>query len=148
MKMAWQLGVALAAGGAVLTGASAPPAPPTIMVYKSESCGCCKKWVEHLRTSGFPVTTHDVTGLDSIKTELGVPGALHSCHTALVSGYVIEGHVPAADINRLLREKPKIAGLAVPGMPAGSPGMEGGHKDAYEVMAFDASGTAKVFARH
>lgn len=149
MTKMWQLGVALAAAGAVLTGASAPAAPPTqITVYKSPSCGCCTKWVDHLKANGYSVTAKDVDDVEPIKAELGVPAKLASCHTALVGGYVVEGHVPAQDIDRLLREKPKVVGLAVPGMPLGSPGMEAGRKDAYDVVAFAANGATKVFARH
>lgn len=148
----WQLGAALAAAGAVLTGAStrspAPGPAPSVTVYKSPTCGCCTKWVDHLRASGYTVTAKDVADVDSIKAELGVPGALASCHTALVGGYVIEGHVPAADIARLLKEKPKVTGIAVPGMPMGSPGMEGPRKDAYEVVAFETNGATRVFAKH
>lgn len=149
MTKMWQLGVALAAAGAVLTGASAPAAPPTqITVYKSPSCGCCTKWVDHLKANGYSVTAKDVDDVEPIKAELGVPAKLASCHTALVGGYVVEGHVPAQDIDRLLREKPKVVGLAVPGMPLGSPGMEAARKDAYDVVAFAANGATKVFARH
>lgn len=148
----WQVGVALAAAGAVLTGAStgspSTGPSPSVTVYKSPTCGCCTKWVDHLRASGYTVTAKDVDDVDSIKADLGVPSALASCHTALVGGYVIEGHVPAADITRLLKEKPKVTGIAVPGMPMGSPGMEGPRKDAYEVVAFEANGSTQVFAKH
>lgn len=157
MTRMWQLGVGLAAAGAVLTGASAPPStalgvsaplPPAVTVYKSPTCGCCTKWVDHLKAHGYTVTAKDVDNVDPLKAELGVPSQLASCHTALVGGYVIEGHVPAQDIDRLLREKPKVVGIAVPGMPLGSPGMEAARKDAYEVLTFDANGATKVFAKH
>lgn len=106
-------------------------------------------WVGHLRAGGYPVKTQDVDDLAPIKQKLGVPPALESCHTAVVEGYVIEGHVPADVIDRLLRERPSIVGLAVPGMPVGSPGMEapGGAPDRYEVVAFDRRGGTTVYAR-
>jgi hypothetical protein len=121
-----------------------------IVVYKDANCGCCKEWVTHLKQSGFAPVAHDRTDMDALKDSLGVPAALRSCHTGVVGKFVIEGHVPAADIVRLLTKKPKgITGLAVPGMPAGSPGMEmGGRRDRYDVMAFSANGVAKVFATH
>ena len=143
--------IALALALAATLGAVAAPqtaAPPAVLVHKSPSCGCCKAWMTHLKESGFTVTGKDMDDVQPIKAELGVPANLGSCHTAIVDGYVIEGHVPAADIQRLLKERPRIAGLAVPGMPAGSPGMEGGRKDAYEVIAFDAKGKTSVFAKH
>jgi hypothetical protein len=117
-------------------------------VYKSPTCGCCTKWVDHLRKHGFQVTAKDTEDMNAIKASLGVPQGLTSCHTALVGKYVIEGHVPADDIQRLLAEKPKIAGLAVPGMPAGSPGMEIGRVDRYDVIAFSEGLKSSVFARH
>jgi hypothetical protein len=128
--------------------AARPPDRLTdITVYRSASCGCCKKWEDHLRANGF--TTKDVVqdDLSEIKAESGVPAKLVSCHTALVGGYVIEGHVPAADIQRLLREKPKLIGLSAPGMPGGAPGMDTSH-DPYEVLSFDAKGNTTVWAKH
>jgi hypothetical protein len=120
-----------------------------IIVYKTAQCGCCKLWVKHLRDNGFKVTAHDVKNLSRHKADNGVPRALESCHTATVDGYVIEGHVPASDIKRLLKEAPPVRGLAVPGMPIGSPGMEqGDRKDRYEVLTFDNQGNTEVFARH
>lgn len=119
-----------------------------IVVYKDPNCGCCKNWIDHLRKHGFKVTSHDSREMPSIKSSLGVKAGLESCHTATVGGYVVEGHVPAADIQRLLKQRPKIAGLAVPGMPAGSPGMEGPVSERYEVIAFAKNGTTKVFSRH
>jgi len=121
---------------------------PEITVYKSPTCRCCTGWVEHLRKHGFKVTVKDTEDMEAIKADLGVPKNLTSCHTAVVGKYVIEGHVPAADIQRLLAKKPKIAGLAVPGMPAGSPGMEVGYTDKYDVIAFAAGRKNLVFARH
>lgn len=119
-----------------------------VTVYKSPTCGCCKVWVDHLRANGFNVTAKDMNNMNEIKAKLGVPPGLGSCHTATVNGYVIEGHVPAADIKRLLAEKSKVAGLTAPGMPMGSPGMEGPRKDRYDVLAFDAKGGTRVYARH
>ena len=125
-----------------------PVAKPTITVYKDPNCGCCRNWIAHLIKNGYRVDAKDTPDMDQIKTTLGVPTALHSCHTAIVAGYLIEGHVPAADIDRLLATKPKVKGLGVPGMPMGSPGMEGGAKQHYQVMAFDRTGKASVFARY
>jgi hypothetical protein len=122
----------------------------SITVYKDPSCGCCTKWVEHLQAAGLRPAVHDRSDMDALKDSLGVPASLRSCHTAVAGKYVIEGHVPAADISRLLAAKPKgVVGLAVPGMPAGSPGMEiPGRGDAYDVVAFSADGKTSVFARH
>lgn len=123
-----------------------------IQVYKSPTCGCCKAWVEHVRAAGFQAEVFDISEeeLQQRKTRLGVGPRLASCHTALVNGYVVEGHVPAADITRLLKEKPAIAGIAAPGMPIGSPGMEvpGRRADKYDVLSFTKTGTTKVFASH
>jgi hypothetical protein len=117
-------------------------------VYKSPSCGCCSKWVDHLKANGHTVATKNIENLDMIKKMAGVPEPLQSCHTAMVNGYVIEGHVPANDIKRLLAERPEAKGLAVPGMPAGSPGMEGGTPDRYNVMLFKKGGASNVYAKH
>ncbi|HEU5153593.1 MAG TPA: DUF411 domain-containing protein [Gemmatimonadales bacterium] len=122
-------------------------APPEMTVYKTPTCGCCSKWVDHVKAAGFTVKTIDQSDLSEIKADLGVTKALSSCHTALVGGYVIEGHVPAADIQRLLKEHPKIAGLAAPGMPGAGPGMDTS-KEPYDVLAFDASGKTTVWAHH
>lgn len=145
----WLGAFVLTLAGARTLQALQPRAPLAIAVYKDPSCGCCTAWVAHLRANGFTVTTHDRTDVDSLKDSLGVPSALRSCHTAVLGKYLFEGHVPAADIKRLLAEKPKgVLGLAVPDMPAGSPGMEmGGRKDRYDVIAFG-SGAPRVFARH
>lgn len=129
----------------------ATPAKPVMQVYKSPTCGCCAKWVEHVKDAGFDVRVVDLDDakLDVQKSKLGVAPKLQSCHTATVGGYVIEGHVPAADIVKLLKDKPSIAGLAAPGMPRGSPGMEmGSVKDRYDVVSFDKSGATKVYASH
>lgn len=121
-----------------------------IVVYKSPDCGCCDKWIQHLRDAGFQVTFVKKDEINAVKTLLGVPADMQSCHTALVGGYVVEGHVPAADIKRLLAERPDVAGIAVPGMPMGSPGMEmPGHQGVgYQVLAFDKEDNMEVFARH
>jgi len=121
----------------------------TVTVYRSPSCGCCTKWVEHMQEAGFEVEMHEVSDVTSIKRMNGLPARLASCHTALVGGYLVEGHVPAADVKRLLAEKPKIAGLAVPEMPIGSPGMEmpGVKAKPYDVLAFDSDGRTEVY-RH
>jgi len=119
-----------------------------IVVYKSPTCGCCSKWIDHLRDAGFKVTSRDRRDMSAVKSSVGVNPELSSCHTAVVDGYVVEGHVPAADIKRLLRERPAIVGLTAPGMPMGSPGMGGSRKDAYEVLSFDADGRTEVFAKH
>jgi hypothetical protein len=148
------LGVTLSAWGyAARPEAAATPetvaAAPTVTVFKDPNCGCCKEWVTHLRKHAFEVVAKDTSDLGAIKTTARVPRQLNSCHTAFVNGYVVEGHVPAADIQRMLKEKPKIAGIAVAGMPAGSPGMEvPGRVDRYEVIAFGRDGSTSVFARH
>lgn len=121
--------------------------PKEITVWKSPSCGCCGKWVAYMKEHGFKVTVVDMNDVTPVKRQHGVPQNLWSCHTAVVDGYVIEGHVPAADIERLLRDHPAIAGLAVPGMVTGSPGMEGGQAEAYDVMAFGNAKT-QVYSHH
>ncbi len=143
--------VAVPLGAAAMSAAAHESAAPiAVIVYKNAQCGCCKNWVEHLRKAGFEVTAKDVNDLAAIKNKLGVPSALASCHTAIVGQYVVEGHVPAADIKRLLDEKPKVAGIGVPGMPVGSPGMEmpGTPADRYDVVAFAKDGKQRVFASH
>ena len=143
--------VAVPLGAAAMSAAAHEAAAPiAVIVYKNAQCGCCKNWVEHLRKAGFEVTAKDVNDLSAIKNKLGVPSALASCHTAIVGQYVVEGHVPAADIKRLLDEKPKVAGIGVPGMPVGSPGMEmpGTPADRYDVVAFAKDGKQRVFASH
>ncbi len=119
-----------------------------VTVYKSPTCGCCNGWIDHLKAAGFAVTAHDRDDMTLIKQERGVPNELASCHTAEVEGYVVEGHVPAADIKRLLEQRPKSAGLSVPGMPVGSPGMEGPNPERYDVLEFKKSGKTSVFATH
>jgi hypothetical protein len=122
--------------------AAAQPSVPS-----DPNCGCCAEWVTHVKQAGFAVTVRDIADMASVKASFGVPDALGSCHTAKVGPYVVEGHVPADLIKRLLREQPAGRGLAVPGMPMGSPGMEqGGRKDAYDVLLFDKAGKTKVYA--
>ncbi|MEN8175496.1 MAG: DUF411 domain-containing protein [Pseudomonadota bacterium] len=117
------------------------------MVYKSPSCGCCGKWVDHLKAAGFKVDVENRRDLKPIKTEYGVPRHLQSCHTAKVGDYVVEGHVPADLITRMLEEQPDIKGLAVPGMPMGSPGMEGPRRDNYSILAMQHDGSTSVYAQ-
>jgi len=125
------------ASSAALPTLAATPAKIPMEVWKDPNCGCCKDWVAIMEKSGFAVTVHD-TGNNAVRAKLGLPQRLGSCHTALVGGYLLEGHVPAADVHKLLKEKPKALGLTVPGMPVGSPGMDGpeygGRKDPYEVL--------------
>jgi hypothetical protein len=121
----------------------------TLLVTKTAFCGCCKAWVERMKAAGFTVEVKDVENVTPTARKLGVPDDLRSCHTAQIGGYAIEGHVPAEDIKRLLAERPKAAGLAIPGMVMGTPGMEhGDHKMPYEVILFDRAGKTKVFAVH
>jgi hypothetical protein len=134
----------------VPTGTAVAQQNPTVEVYKTPTCGCCNKWVEHLRAHGFAVRTTDVANLADIKARQRVPPHVQSCHTAVVNGYVVEGHVPARDVRRLLTERAAVAGLAVAGMPTGSPGMEvsGRAPQPYNVLAFDSHGRTEVFASY
>ena len=122
-------------------------APAVVQVYKSPSCGCCDKWVEHMRAHGFAVEAHGRRDMQSIKERAGIRPGQGSCHTAFVGRYTIEGHVPAADVKRLLEEEPEATGLTVPGMPMGSPGMEGPYSESYKVLLFGNEGT-RVFSRY
>ena len=126
------------------------PALPVVEVYKDPGCGCCSLWADHLKAAGFTVNVTEKADLAAFKTSHGVPQQARSCHTALVGGYVLEGHVPAADLQRLLKEKPAVVGIAVPGMPIGSPGMEvkGMKPAAYDVVSFDKQGATKVFTSY
>lgn len=134
--------------GFASTGLSFAQDSKRIEVWKDPSCGCCKDWISHVEKSGFTVTVHE-TGNNAVRAQLGLPKKLGSCHTALIQGYVLEGHVPARDIQRLLKEKPQALGLAVPGMHVGSPGMDGpaygGRRDHYEVLLVLKDGSSKVF---
>ena len=125
-------------------------ADPSVEVYKTPTCGCCSKWIDHMRSAGFRVRFTDMSKaeLDTLKAKHGVPATAQSCHTALAAGYVLEGHVPAGEVKRLLREKPKVVGIAVPGMPLGSPGMEveQPHLPPYDVLLFDKQGKTRVFS--
>ena len=131
-----------------MAGAALAQSALGITVYKTPYCGCCHLWVEHLKANGFAVTPKDVNDTAPIRQKLNMPAALGSCHTAVINGYVIEGHVPAADIKRLLKEKPKAVGLSVPGMPLGSPGMEAGTSQPYNTLLVMKDGSTKVWAKH
>jgi hypothetical protein len=122
--------------------------PPQVNVYKTRTCGCCSKWVDHLKANGFAPVVKDVPSTAEYRKQYGVPDQLLSCHTAIVGGYTVEGHVPAADIHRLLKTKPKAKGLAVPGMPLGSPGMEAARRDTYSVLLFTPDGKTSVFKKY
>jgi len=136
----------------LLLGAAAlVQAADLVEVYRAEGCDCCGKWAEYLKKNGFQVRVHNLSSqrLSRIKTEAGVAEKYSSCHTAKVEGYVIEGHVPAGDIKRLLKERPKAIGLSVPGMPIGSPGMEvGDEKEPYDVLLLKSDGSAEVYGKH
>jgi hypothetical protein len=131
-----------------LTTWGAPAQSAEIVVYKSPTCECCKSWVAHMRQNGHTVKTQNLDDLEQIKTMAGVPELFRSCHTAMVDGYVIEGHVPAKDVDRLLKLRPKVRGLAVPGMVSGSPGMEQGKPEPYDVILFQSNGSSSVYARY
>ncbi len=121
----------------------------SIVVYRSPTCGCCSKWVEHLRDNQFKIEDVVLDDMQAVKEKYRVPREMQSCHTALIGGYVVEGHVPAEDIKRLLKIKPKVIGISVPGMPVGTPGMEMGNRKApYDVISFDDEGGFKVFSSH
>ncbi|MCR9220513.1 MAG: DUF411 domain-containing protein [Alphaproteobacteria bacterium] len=144
------LPAALAAGPA-LSGRAAARDLPKLVVAKTPTCGCCGAWVERMQAAGFTVEAHDVTqeALNQIKAQLGVPQPLHSCHTGQIDSYFIEGHIPAEDIKRLIAERPDGVGIAAPGMPAGSPGMEmGAMRDSYQTLLLRPDGSVDVFARH
>jgi len=131
------------------TGAMAAEPLPQVLMYKDPNCGCCGAWAEHLEANGFRVKTVATNDMESVKRRFAVPQRLTSCHTAKVGNYVVEGHVPASAIRRLLREKPALAGVSVPGMPLGSPGMEvPGKKDPYDVVGFDKAGKTAVYESH
>lgn len=122
---------------------------PTVTVYKNPSCGCCSDWVSHMRDQGFEVEVNSQLNMQPVRKQAGVPSSLASCHTATVGKYVVEGHVPAADVKQLLREQPGVQGVSVPGMPVGSPGMERGDRvQPYDVVSFTAEGDTSVFSRY
>lgn len=147
-------GLVLALGALPLAAlAQTPKAAPKVLVevWKDPNCGCCKDWVKHLETNGFAVKVNE-TGNGAMRAKLGIPQQLGSCHTALVGGYAVEGHVPAADIRKLLKDKPQAVGLSVPGMPVGSPGMDGAiygkRRDPYDVLLVLKSGDTRVFSSY
>lgn len=146
------LGSAVLSLSLVLPGAACAGQGPAALVevYKTPTCGCCSLWVDHMRAAGFTVRTTDLRDLSAVKAKHHVPSQLQSCHTAIVDGYVVEGHIPAADVRKLLKERPAVAGIAVPGMPAGSPGMEipSGQTQPYAVVAFEKNGNTRVFTQH
>jgi len=129
-------------------GSAAASAAEVVDVYKSPNCGCCGKWIDHMKDAGFEVRTHNVMDVPLARKTLGMPERFGSCHTAKVGGYVVEGHAPAADVQRLLKEKPKAVGIAVPSMPPGSPGMESAKPVPYNTLLIQAGGEATVFAKH
>jgi len=118
-----------------------------VTVYRTPTCGCCSKWIQHLKSAGFDVDDHVIDNLDAAPGRARIPEPLRSCHTATVAGFAVEGHVPADVIKDLLKRKPQVAGIAVPGMPAGSPGMESPNPQSYEVIAFDLRGRTSTFAK-
>ena len=141
----WMFTAVLALAGAF---AWAQAEAPLVEVWRSPSCGCCEQWVKHLQRSGFRTKVNSMEDTASVRRAVGIPQPLASCHTAKVAGYAIEGHVPAKDIQRLLAQKPKARGLAAPGMPAGSPGMDVANSPPYDVLLVREDGTTEVFARH
>ncbi len=145
--LALLMGASLSFGAAVASAEA--EAEHSIQVYKSPTCGCCTDWIKHLEDNGFAVDVTDLNDVTPVKIKAGLTPALASCHTAFVDDYVIEGHVPADDIKRLLSQAPAARGLSVPGMPVGSPGMEmGDRKDPYQVLLFNPEGQTRIFAEH
>ena len=142
-------GFALAGGKALWAWNPESAADPTVTVYMSPTCGCCAKWVDHVKAAGFKTVVHEEQDMDTVKESLGVPRDMRSCHTAQVEKYLVEGHVPAEDIKQLLARKPKAAGLAAPGMPASSPGMAvpGEPHEPFDVLLFQRDGKSEVFAK-
>jgi len=140
--------LAAATAAALALPGLAQSTKPVVEVWKDPNCGCCKDWIAHMQASGFTVKTYE-TGNNAARARLGLPEKFASCHTALVAGYVVEGHVPAREVQRLLKERPKALGLAVPGMPIGSPGMDGpeykGRQDRYDVLLVNADGRSKIY---
>lgn len=136
------------AGSSLMAPALMAQTRPQVEVWKDPNCGCCKDWVVHMEANGFDVKVHDI-GNSAVRKKLGVPEKLGSCHTALVGGYAIEGHVPAREVHRLLKERPAAVGLSVPGMPVGSPGMDGkiygDRKDPYDVVLISHNGSSRVY---
>lgn len=147
MKISKYTSLTAAIFASALSAAGAHAAATTVEVYKSATCKCCAKWVDHMRANGFTVNTHDI-GNKEAREKAGISPTLGSCHTALVDGYAIEGHVPAQDVKRLLRERPRAVGLTAPGMPHGSPGMEGARSDPYDVLLIGKQGDTSVYSHH
>lgn len=148
-RMLFALGaVAVVGGGGALFLEPAPTMAEEVVVYKDPSCECCGHWARHMRRNGFAVVVNSVEDMDPVKRKAGIPEAMESCHTAYVGGYLVEGHVPASDIKRMLAERPAIKGLAVPGMPSSAPGMDSPEREPFAVLAFDAKGTTSVFASY
>ena len=149
---AFGIGIVLAAlgvGAYLQFGASASGDLPTVTVYKSPSCQCCSEWVAHMKDEGFEVEVQSKLRMRPVKKQVGLPSSLAACHTSVVGNYVVEGHVPAQDVKKLLREQPDVRGLSVPGMPVGSPGMERGSRvEPYKVVTFTPSGETTVFAQY
>jgi hypothetical protein len=143
-------GLALVGGRSLWAIAPGTRANPTMTIYMSPTCGCCAKWVDHVKAAGFETVVHQREDMDTVKESLGVPADVRSCHTAQVDKYIIEGHVPADDVKKLLDRKPKALGLAAPGMPASSPGMAvpGDPHEPYDVVLFRRDGSPEVFAHH
>ncbi|MCP5156626.1 MAG: DUF411 domain-containing protein [Ectothiorhodospiraceae bacterium] len=148
MRLVTLFVVLLSAAVVLPGGARAQQALPAVTVYKSPTCGCCSAWSAYLEARGFTVRNEDRDDMDAVKRHLGVPPRLGSCHTAVVDGYVIEGHVPAEDIVRLLRDRPQVAGLSAPGMPASSPGMGSEQPRGYDVLSFGTDGAVSVYASY
>jgi hypothetical protein len=143
------LSLAAAVASATLLPSFAKDSLPQVEVFKNPDCGCCNAWVDHLKAAGFPVKVHETPDTSTVRKRHGIPDQFGSCHTAVAGGYALEGHVPAADVKRLLTRKPSAAGLSVPGMPAGSPGMEvGSRKDPFQVLLIDKAGRSSVFATY
>jgi hypothetical protein len=147
--LAGVLGVIAVTGATAATFADSRDDAVEIVVYKDPNCGCCAKWVEHMRKNGFEVRVEDTGSMAAVKQRFGIGMGLASCHTSVIGDYVFEGHVPATAIARFLEERPDANGLAVPGMPVGSPGMEMGDRvDPYDVVTFDATGSTGVYESH
>ena len=140
--------LAVAGGGATLLLMPAPAMAGKVVVYKDPSCQCCGQWARHMRQSGFTVSVNSVEDMTPVKADAGIPEAMESCHTAFIDGYVIEGHVPARDVKRMLEQRPAIKGLAVPGMPQSAPGMDIPEYEPFSVLAFDAKGMTSIFASY
>jgi hypothetical protein len=144
----FSLPVTLALAWTASAWMAAQSGKPQMTVYKSPTCGCCSNWVEHMKANGFDVKAVNVDDIDKVKRDNGVPASAQSCHTGVVNGYVVEGHVPADAVLKMLKDRPAIAGIAVAGMPMGSPGMEvGGVKEPFDVLSFDKAGKTAVYQK-